>query len=60
MCVCNMCVVFFYYYYYNVICVNFNVCEYVHVWYKYNITLYNLIIRNYRGLVTLVYIVIML
>ena len=49
---CNMCVTFFFFCY-NVICVNCDVCE-------YNITLYNLIIRKYRGFVTLVYIVIML
>ena len=37
-----------YLFYYNIICVNCDVCECVHVYYKYNITLYNLIIRKYR------------
>ena len=41
----------------NIICVNCNVCECVCVYYKYNITLYNLIIRKYREFVTCVYIV---
>ena len=41
----------------NIICVNCDVCEYVHVYYEYNITLYNLIIRKYREFVTCVYIV---
>ena len=34
---------------YNVICVNYDVCGYLYVQYEYNITLYNLIIRKYRG-----------
>ena len=41
----------------NIIFVNCNVCECVHIYYKYNITLYNLIIRKYREFVTCVYIV---
>ena len=41
----------------NIIFVNCNVCECVRVYYKYNETLYNLIIRNYREFVTCVYIV---
>ena len=44
------CVCFCFYFGYNVICVNCHVCEYVQ--YKYNITLYKLIIRKYIGLVT--------
>ena len=36
---------------------NCDVCECVHVYYKYNITLYNLRIRKYREFVTCVYIV---
>ena len=35
---------------------NCGVCECVSVLYKYNIILYNLIIRKYRGFVTLTYI----
>ena len=34
----------------NIICVNCDVCEYVHVYYEYNITLYNLIIKNTKRL----------
>ena len=34
----------------NIICVNCDVCECVHVYYEYNITLYNLIIRNIENL----------
>ena len=34
----------------NIICVNCDVCEYVHVYYEYNITLYNLIIKNTKSL----------
>ena len=49
-----------YYYYYYVFCVNCDLCECVHVLYKYNITLYNLIIKKYKELVTCVYIIIML
>ena len=30
-------------------------CAGVHVWYKYTITLYNLITKKYRGFVTCVY-----
>ena len=33
---------------------NFGVCKCVRVWYKYNITLYNLIIRKYKTFVTFV------
>ena len=56
------CVCYFLYFCYNVICVNCGMCECVSVLYKYNIILYNLIIRKYRGFVTLtcVCIVIML
>ena len=60
MCVADIDYESFFFFGYNVICVNCNVCEYVHVYYKYNITLYTLIIRNYRGFVTLVYTIIML
>ena len=30
-------------------------CAGVHVWYKYTITLYNLITKKYKGFVTCVY-----
>ena len=35
----------------NFFCVNYDVCEYVHVYYKHDITLYNLIFRKYIGFV---------
>ena len=41
----------------NIICVNYDGCESVRIYYKYNITLYNLIIRKYKEFVTCVYIV---
>ena len=41
----------------NIICVNCDVCESVCIYYKYNITLYNLRIRKYGVFVTCVYIV---
>jgi len=41
----------------NIIFVNCDVCECVHVYYEYNIILYNSIIRKYREFVTCVYIV---
>ena len=56
-----MCVILIVYVIYlfchNIIFVNCNVCECVRVYYKYNKTLYNLIIRKYREFVTCVYIV---
>ena len=42
---------------YNIICVNYDGCESVRIYYKYNIILYNLIIRKYKEFVTCVYIV---
>ena len=54
------CYYYYYYYYYYVFCVNCDLCECVRVLYKYNITLYNLIIKKYKELVTCVYIIIML
>ena len=36
----------YFYFYYIVICVNCDVCRCVHVLYKYNLTLYNLIIMK--------------
>ena len=54
---CVILIVFvIYLFYHNIICVNCDVCECVHVYYKYNITLYNLRIRKYRAFVTCVYI----
>ena len=44
----------------NTICVNYNICGRLCVQYKYNINLYNLIIRKWRWFVVCVYIVIML
>ena len=46
---------YFFIFWYNVICVNCDVCEGVHVWYKYTITLYNLITKKFKGFVTCVY-----
>ena len=46
-----------YLFYHNIICVNCDVCECMHVYYKCNITLYNLRIRKYGAFVTCVYIV---
>ena len=46
-----------YLFFHNTICVNCDVCECVHVYYKYNITLYNLRIIKYREFVTCVYVV---
>ena len=46
-----------YLFYHNIICVNCDVCECMHVYYKCNITLYNLRIRKYGVFVTCVYIV---
>ena len=40
---------------YNVICVNCKACGCEHTWYKYNVTLYNLITKEYKGFVTFVY-----
>ena len=45
---------------YNVICMNCGVCECVRLLYKYNITLYNLIIKKNRVFVTCVCIVIII
>ena len=49
----HMCYLFFH----NSICANCDVYECVRVYYKYNITLYNLIIRKYKEFVICVYIV---
>ena len=57
MCVCDVDLCIIYLFCYNIICVNCDVCECVRVYYKYNKTLYNLIIRKYREFVTCVYIV---
>ena len=46
-----------YLFYHNIICVNCDVCECMHVYYKCNITLYNLRIKKYGAFVTRVYIV---
>ena len=46
-----------YLFYHNIIFVNCDVCECMHVYYKCNITLYNLRIRKYGVFVTCVYIV---
>ena len=46
-----------YLFYHNIICVNCDVCECMHVYYKCNITLYNLRIKKYGVFVTCVYIV---
>ena len=61
-CVCvfdTNCVHYFFIFWYNVICVNCEVCELWHVWmytwYKYNITLYDLITKKYKAFVTCVY-----
>ena len=60
MCVCDVDLCIIYLFCCNIICVNCDVCECVRVYYKYNITLYNLIIRKYREFVTYVCIVVML
>ena len=55
---CVILIVFvIYLFYHNIICVNCDMCECVHVYYKYNITLYNLIIRKYKEFFICVYIV---
>ena len=46
-----------YLFYHNIICVNCDVCECMHVYYKCNITLYNLRIKKYGAFVTRVYFV---